>query len=215
MTEAQKKRFYFPAWGRCAEAMDWRMEKGRLIVTLAGQRTEISGWPGPAREAGLSVLDYAAAAAAEGRRRVTAEDLRHGCNLVATGGRESSSERLTNKEVNRVAVLFRLLREPEDLDAVIEWLHPENADKRSLLSYLRKLAGEDVLVAIARNAFGTSLIEGLEEQQLRWMLKQVKGRPKGEPRTLNGDRGQDARGTAGEDQRRSAETPLREGGDPF
>jgi hypothetical protein len=186
--------------------MDWREEKGRLLVSIKGQRAEIEGWPAPAREAGLSVLDYAEQSAAEGRRRVTATDLRHGCNRVATAGRTESSGKMSNQEVNRVAVLFKLLRDPDNLDAVMEWLHPENADRRSLLSFMRKVASEPALVAIARNAFGTVLLEELEEEQLRWILKNVKGRRPSmlrgsaaaeDGRTVNGERGQDARATAG------------------
>lgn len=188
MTERQQKNFYFPAWRRCAVARDWVMEKKRLVADLVAQRREALAHMelpeyrrSPAAEALLQVLDYAEQLAAQEHRRVTDADLRHGCNLVATGGKNSGSSDLNNHEVNRVVVLFRLLQEPEDLDAVMEWLHPDQADKRSLVSFLKKLAPDATLVAIARNAFrneatANGFWEDLDLQQLRWLLKQVKGR---------------------------------------
>ena len=174
MTEKQQRRFYFPAWNECARANDWVMVRGRLLADLVAQRQEFLKWPQVAADAGLSVLDYAEQLGLQEHRVVTAEDLRHGCNLVATAGRKQSSEALTNAELNRVVVLFRLLKEPEDLDAVMEWLHPDIADKRSLVGYLKRLAPEATLIAICRNAFGTIYWEGLDESKLRWLIKTVK-----------------------------------------
>ena len=176
MTDKQRKLFYFPAWSRCADALDWRMERARLLADLAMQRRRFEGWPEPARSAGLSVLDYAEQIAAEERRRVVAEDLRHGCNLVATAGQTDSSNALSNRQVNRVVILFRLLRDGDDLDAVVEWLHPDQLDRRSLVSFIKKQAPEAVLITIAGNAFATIYWEDLDTPKLKWMLKQVKGR---------------------------------------
>jgi hypothetical protein len=173
MTEAQAKRFYFPAWRRCAEANDWVMVCGRL---RGSPETTMNFWPEPARTAGAEVLKYAEQLAAQEHRAVTATDLRHGCNMAATGGRRQSSYDMDNRETNRVVVLFRLLQDPEDLDAVMEWLHPEIADKRSLVQFIKKQAPEAALVAISKNAWGTIFWEDAEVSRLRWLLKQVKGR---------------------------------------
>ncbi|HSM84591.1 MAG TPA: hypothetical protein VLT16_00510 [Candidatus Limnocylindrales bacterium] len=176
MTEAQQKRFYFPAWNACARVNDWRMVQGRLVADLRRQRAEAQGWPETAREVMLQVLDYAEQLAAQEHRAATAADLRHACNLVATQGRRSSSEDLDNKQTNRVVVLFKLLQEPEDLDAIMGWLHPEESDRKGLANFIRKQAPEATLVAIAKHAFGTIFWEDLEHGKLKWLLKQVKGR---------------------------------------
>lgn len=176
MTEKQQKKFYFPAWRRCAEVNDWVMAGSRLQADLVAQRRQFEGWPEPARSAALKLLDYAEALAQQEHRGVTATDLRHGCNLVVTQGREHHSEPLTNQETNRVVVLFQLLQDPDNLDAVMEWENPDLADKRSLVSYIRKCAPEGTLVAIWRNAYGNIFWEDGDLQQLRWLLKQVKGR---------------------------------------
>ena len=177
MTEKQLKFFYFPAWNRCARAMDWAMAAGRLKANLVAQRQEMSQWPEPARTVGLAVLDYAEQLARQAHRKTIAEDLRHGCNLAATVGRRSSSSDMDNRDVNRVAVLFDLLSDPDDLDAVMQWLHPEIAEKRSLVQFVRKCAHDGVICTISRNAFNTDFWEDLPVGSIKWILKQVKGRP--------------------------------------
>ena len=176
MTEAQQKRFYFPAWRKCAEANDWGEERRRLVRGAAESAAEIRTWPEPAREAGLQVLEYAEQLARQEHRAVTAADLRHGCNLVATKGRRSGSEEMSNSETNRVVCLFRLLSDPDNLDFVMAWLNPEESDRKSLAAFIRKQAPEATLTAIARNAYGTVFWEDLEASKLRWILGQVKGR---------------------------------------
>lgn len=179
MTARQLKCFYFPAWRACASANDWVMVRGRLLCDLAALRKHVTEkWEEAGRDAMLMVLATAEQLGRQEHRAVTAEDLRHACNLAATAGRRNSSGDLNNHDVNRVVVLFRLLKEPEDLDAVMEWLHPAIADKRSLVSFIKKQAPEAALSAIASNAYGTIFWEDLEEQKLRWLLKQVKGRKK-------------------------------------
>lgn len=176
MTEAQQKRFYFPAWNKCAWSKGWVMEKGRLLANMVDHRARFGAWPEPARTAGLQVLDYAEQLARQEHRGVTAADLRHGCNLVASAGRKSSSEDLDNRETNRVVSLFRLLQEPEDLDAIMLWLNPDESDRKGLASFIRKQAPEATLVAISKRAFGTIFWEDLQHGQLKWLLRQVKGR---------------------------------------
>jgi len=187
MTEKQRKFFYFPAWNRCARICDWVMVRGRLLADLRKQREELverarPSLASPAWKAGLQVLDYAEQLARQEHRSVTAADLRHACNLVATGGRKSGSDGLTNHEVNRVVTLFDLLQDGENMDCVMKWDHPEIADKEALVKYLRKMAGETTLCAISRNAFGTIFWEDLETQKIIWILKLVKGR-KAQPRS--------------------------------
>jgi hypothetical protein len=179
MTEKQKLGFYLPAWRECAAANGWVMRgrPSRLEADLEKQEGQFQGWPEPAGPLALKVVSLARQLAAQEHRGINAEDLRHGCNLVATG--KPSSKHLNNKETNRVATLLKLLKDPDDLDAVLDWLHPENVERRSFVSWLRKQAPAGTLVAICRNAFATVFWEDLEIQKLRWLARQVKGRGEG------------------------------------
>lgn len=150
------------------------MVKGRLRADIAAQRDEYATWPDPARELYLKVLASAEQLALAGHRGVNADDLRRGCNYVAAG--KLSSGDLDNKQTNRVVSLFKLLSDPEDLEAVMNWLHPENAERGSFVAFLRKKANEAALIAISSNAFGTRHWEDLPIEKLRWIAKTVKER---------------------------------------
>lgn len=178
MTEAQQRRFYFPCWNACAVANGWFMVKGRLRADLVTQREEYAAWSDPARELYLKVVTTAEQLALQNHRHVVADDLRRGCNVVATG--KISSGDLDNKQTNRVVALFKLLADPEDLDAVMNWIHPENAERGSFVAFLKKKAHEGLIVTIARNAFATSDWESLPIEKLRWLAKELKNR---EPRS--------------------------------
>jgi hypothetical protein len=172
MTIKQQRRLYFPAWHPCAKANEWTMARGRLKADLIDQARNYAGsWPPEVYGLYETVLNGAGEFAKTHHRGVIAEDLRHACNVVA-GGRLHSAD-LSNKQTSRVVVLFRLLTDPWDLDAMMEWLDPVTADKKSFLSFLRRIAHEGKLRAISRNAFGTEEYEPLEPDQLRWICKQV------------------------------------------
>ena len=193
MTELQRTNFYFPAWRRCADANDWVMDGGRLSagdgVSGLGSR-EDSAYH-------LQVWTVATALARHDHCAITADHLRHACNWIATLSRDCgdqlsnhqpravSCHDLDNRQTSRVVDLFRLLTDPEDLDALIAWENPEVADKRSLVRWLKKLAPEAVLIAISKNAWGTIFWEDQEIDQLRWLARQVKSRshrPRSRPR---------------------------------
>jgi hypothetical protein len=176
MTLAQQRRFYFPHWNACAAANDWIMVRGRLLADLAQQRGAEGAlrWPEPALELYVKVIVTAEHLALQDHCAVTDDHLRHACNLVATG--IESSVNLDNKQTNRVVVLFRLLKDPDDLDAVMDWLNPANADRRSFVAFLKKKAPEGIIIAICKNAFGTIFWEDLEIAKLRWLAKQLKDR---------------------------------------
>jgi hypothetical protein len=174
MTELQQRRFYFPAWRECSIANGWIMARGRLQADLAAQRAEYATWPEPALGLYLKVITVAEQLALSSHRAIVPDDLRHACNIVATGRQNSGS--LDNKQTNRVVNLFRLLRDPDDLDAVMNWENPENADRKSFVAFLKKRFNEAALIAISRNAFDTSDWDSLDIAKLRWICKQGKGR---------------------------------------
>jgi len=176
MTPAQRKSLYFPAWQRCAKANSWQMVEGRLLAVPAEQLDAFAGWPEPAGPVGSEVITTAQNLAAHEHRAITAEDLRHACNHVATTGRTVSSGKLTNKEINRAVDLFNLLTDPWNLTCVAAWLNPADAERASYLSFLQKQTQDAVLRRIATNAFDTSEYEKLDIAKLRWIAGQVKHR---------------------------------------
>jgi hypothetical protein len=190
MTEAQQRRFYFPNWNGCAVANGWLMRRGRLGVDLAAQLEEFRGWPEPAGPGALQVVVFAEQWAQQQHRAVNADDLRYGCNWVATcdlAKRRSGATRgkihsadLSNRETQHTVTLFKLLTDPDDLDAVMDWLNPERQEKASYISYLLKRMDEAAIIAIARNAFeltpGNQDWRELPTEKLRWICKQGKHR---------------------------------------
>ena len=176
MTPSQRKSLYFPAWQRCAKANSWQMVEGRLLAVPAEQLEAFAGWPDPAGPVGTEVVTTAQNLATHEHRAITAEDLRHACNHVATTGRTVSSGKLTNKEINRAVDLFNLLTDPWNLTCVAAWLNPADAERASYLSFLPKQTLDAVLRRIATNAFDTSEYEKLDIAKLRWIAGQVKHR---------------------------------------
>ncbi len=152
------------------------------------------GLQGPAGAAGLRVMSFAVQFAVrrgvgESRRvgewesrsvgacRVTAEDLRHACNVVAVG--KESSKHLNNTEVNHCVALFELLAgDPDSVANTTNFLHPEIKQKEGLIKFIERQAPEGTLRAIFNNAYDSKEWRDGDLQQLRWLLKQVKGRQK-------------------------------------
>ena len=183
MTEKQLRRFYFPAWRKCAEVNDWVMEKRRLVANLRKQREAWGSFAGldhPIRVAGLAVIDYAEQLAAERHCAVTAEDLRHGCNLVATKGRKSSSQDFGNTETDKVVWLFRLLENPDDLDAVMNWLAYERGEDPGAVKRIRffiaNKAPDAYIRQISADKFGSRMWEWLELGQLQQLATTLANR---------------------------------------
>ena len=112
-------------------------------------------------------------AAAE-MRAATAEDLRHGCNCLASNGRYTSSSKFTQRDLNQFDRLCAVLRDPWDFNATHAWLNPQEDDRQRTLKYLRKLSYDEQLAAISRNAFDTTDVDGLSQNQLDWRVQTVK-----------------------------------------
>ena len=169
MNTEQRRCFYFPAWHSCAAALGWVESKGRLVADLDAQRS--LPWPSPAREELVGVVDLARSLAAAEHRAVRAKDLRHACNHVASRGKTVHSEAMDNRATSMAVRLFRLLEAPVDLNAVMDWLNPEEADRRGYVRWVKKLAPEATLVAISTNAWGTSDWESKPMAELRWLAR--------------------------------------------
>lgn len=170
MTTAQQRRLYFPAWGEAFSAV-WFRDHG-TVRRKEGVSPSI--WI-------ISVEDTAAAAARRVHGLVYADGLRHAAHVVALGRRVSSSD-LSNKELDRVLVLFALLKDPEDIDALIRWAHPDQDARRRLLWAVQNVGWPAAYIAhVARAKYGQSDPEQLNDAQLRQLLVTLKERTKRRP----------------------------------
>jgi hypothetical protein len=100
---------------------------------------------------------------------------------MKSGGRATrptykSSKDLTNRELDRVVCLFRLLTEPDDIAAMVEWNNPDMGERKRLLYAIEHAAPEAYVAAIASDRFGTELWQDLAVPELRQLAVTLKGR---------------------------------------
>lgn len=166
MTPAQRLRLYFPRW-HAGYKTNWHRVDGSL-VRKDGRRSDILD----------RVEDLASELARQHGRQVTADDLRHGCHVLATG-RDCSSDNLGNEQLDRVLVVFRLLADPDDLSARIAMDHPEKDARRRLEWAVRNCGLPEAYVrAVCSSKFGTKDWCGLEDAPLRQLMITLKSRVK-------------------------------------
>ena len=184
MTEAQRTRFYFPAWLPAAKALDWVMVDGRLLADLGTQWHEAAKFSTIACELVREIIGAAQRLAAAEQRAVTATDLRHAANQVASRGRTTSGAKLSNKELNEFARMCAVIRNPfENLNSAIPFIHPAEDDRQRSIAYLRRLSYEGQLRAISENMFKTREWESLPAASLDKLILVVKksGRTRYQP----------------------------------
>ncbi len=167
MTDAQLTRFYLPNWGRCAAALDWRMQAGRLLAA----RQPVHGHP-TADALYQQVWSMADQFAMQSQRAVRPDDLRHAVNYVATS--RVSAKEMNSAQANRAVALMKLLADPDNLTAVTEWSNPELAEKRGLMERLG--FNRAYAATIARDQFGTVDLDDLDCGQLRKLVWTVSNR---------------------------------------
>jgi hypothetical protein len=159
MTQNQEK-LYWRLWGRVCHANDWRWVKGRILQTAERKLSEHHA----------AVWKCAEALARANQRGVTADDLRHGCHMYAIGRDRPHLELKPAVECSRVFTLFKLLIEPEDLDAVMDWQNPERDERRRLVVGIQRMAPFAYIDAICRDKFRnytSPFFEDLDLDQLR------------------------------------------------
>lgn len=164
MTTAQARRLYFPAWTRALQA-NWVVDRG-MPVRREGRAS-----------AELVAIETAALALARQRcGRVSAEDLRHACGIVALGHGRSSKE-FTDAELDRMVAFFGRLADGDDLKAVIAWEHPEQDARRRVVWAVEHAGFPEAYVrAICRAKFGTLNWRALDDRRLRQLMVTLKAR---------------------------------------
>lgn len=180
LTPKQIKMHWTHAWAAVERANEWVMVKGRLHPD-AGRTRGASFWH-------ELVWKTADGLALQARRAVTADDLRHGCYLAATtkvpgwpASRKpvDSLNELDNRSFSRVLALFRLLVEPTDIDAGLEWGDPTRDERGRLIWTIQhNTCGEAYVSKIAADIYGTRLWENLDTEQLRKLNRIIWARQK-------------------------------------
>lgn len=159
MSPAQRAR-YWRLWRRAVESAWPRGEDG--VRRLAG-------------EDALAVeVDQVSRVLAQGRER-TEDDLRHALHYVALR-RLCSSRRLTNADLDRVYAGMRLLADPLDLRARLEWDHPEIGARRRYDHVIRTAAPAAYTRALARDKFGRVNLAELNDTQARHLAMTLRNR---------------------------------------
>lgn len=174
MTDAQRTDFYIPKWLEIQARTDWRMAGGRLATDLDLQLRAIGVWPDHARDLVRAIIAAARLMAEGERRAVTADDLRKGCNRIASGGRTDSSRKFSRTDFNHFDRLRAVIADPWNLTATIAWLNPAEDDRKRTLAYLRKIANEGRLRAISLNAWGTHDVDTLTQAQLDSLTAEIR-----------------------------------------
>jgi hypothetical protein len=104
---------------------------------------------------------------------VTAETLRHACHVVALG-REKSSKVLTNAELDRVLLVFKLVINGDDLASAIAWEQPDQGQVKRLTWSIRNTAPEALIVHVCKDKFGKGDWWNLGTTELRQLLMTLK-----------------------------------------
>lgn len=158
-------------WGRVTQANDWHMINKRLCPAAD---LALSEWH-------RSVVALARKHALENNRALTVEDLRKGA-VAVVAGKFASTKDLTNAQFSRLLTLYKLLCEPTDLDAILDWENPERERERGLQALIAKSAPDDYVRRIAADRFGTRLWENLEPRQLTQLWMTLKQRRVAQPK---------------------------------
>ncbi len=174
MSPNQKAHFYFPAWNNCCRANAWKVQGGFATVDEARLSDESRKILAFARQRAM-MRDGAVLLEAQ---PVRLDDLRHAAHILALG-RDKSSDKLTNAEVDRVVCLFKLLADPDDLGARLAWdayQRGEDPGETKRLEYFIRQTPEAYVRHISADKFGTREWENLTQIQKRDLAKTLSQR---------------------------------------
>lgn len=167
MTTAQQRRLYFPAW-RKALAAAWVKQGDAYAVSPRARNIQA--------ELAQRVLDLAQMAAARRYESADADALRHACHVVALG-RDLRSSDLTNRQLDRMLAMFRVLASADDVQAVLDWENTDRADRTRLIWRLNHLGFPEAYIAtVCTDKFGTSRPDTLTNAQLLMLVTTLSSR---------------------------------------
>lgn len=171
MTGPQTKH-YWRLWSAVVRLHDWRMVAGRLagvrLVSFGAEAVNILY---------QRIWDTAELQQTEGP--LLADDMRHACHAVALGKNKSSRD-LNNRDLDKIFALFKLLADPDDLDALLALQNPETAERTRLVHGIRAAAPFPYIDALCRDRFASQYespyFEDLAIDQLRQLHVTLKAR---------------------------------------
>lgn len=192
----RQHKWYLREWG-AAFARHWCGSKGGQVLARPGRQAS------PVRDSLVAIAGQIAAQLPDGR--LSADVLRHACHVAALG-KDVSSLRMSNKQLDLVIAFFRRLAEDgKDLAGQIRldargrelerqtaakanfeagcgdsapWRagHPDADRKRVTWSLIHSGYPEAAIAAIARDKFATTEWRGLPDRELYELLLTVKDR---------------------------------------
>lgn len=174
MTEAQDKK-YWRRWAVVSAANHWRMIKHRLDAAAVLDASEHH----------TAVWNAAHARALQHVRGVTADDLRHGCHIVALGGRDKSHTDFTNREFDQLLNYWGdernitgLLLDPLNLSSLIsDDTHARQKVRERQMRFLRTECLGGYVVRESERIFGTKDWEQLSAADLARLHDHLRARP--------------------------------------
>ena len=173
MTDAQKFKFYFPAWTACVRANGWRKEKGRVVLHGG------ASVPASRNDELAKVIVFATQRALQAGRSLAVDDLRHGCHWLALG-RDKSSADLTNADLDRVVNVFELLTDPDNLAVRLKfdaYLRGEDPGAIARVEYFIRRCPDAYVRALSHGKFGTRQWENLTVSQKKQLSMTLANRP--------------------------------------
>jgi hypothetical protein len=169
MTKLQQTRLYFPAWAAAFRA-HWRRDRG--VVLPASDDAP----PVAVREFVEQLEEIATRRARKEVRAFTADDLRHASHILALG-RTCSSNDLSNADLDRVMALWRMLADPDDLQARMTWDNPATADRTRMLWFVRNCGlPAPYVLSVMQSRFQTADAASLETPRLRQLVMTLRER---------------------------------------
>lgn len=168
MTQNQQRRLYFPAWTAAFRA-NWTSARGR-VQDAAGHRP--SEWR-------ARVMAAAEVRARAGHRGITQDDLRHACHVVAFGKDRSSTD-LKPLQMRRVLHLFKLLEDPDNLDALMRWMDPRKDERDEAAWFLEHRCREGYVRHVSADIHGTARWETLSDVEVIALANTLRSRRNGQ-----------------------------------
>lgn len=195
MSPAQKQ-LYFRAVKTAMQAQGWTSVADCRAALAAYDSGQSPMWESPTLDKiRVDVLETAALRSEEQRRELTPEDLRHAVTEVALG-RNVSSKKFTNADLDKILTLLRLLADPTNLKNIMAFEAGGAAGERKRHVHVITRARESYWQRIARDKFGHTDLDRLTLAELRQLSLTIRTRLKNK------------------DENRQSEAETRTPGDP-
>lgn len=162
MTSAQAKKLYWPLWSKALRTAWFRDPAAGYVLQSAEPMAE------------QITLD-AQARAHDECRALSQDDLRHAAHRLALG-HDQSSKTLDNRDLDRLVSLFRILADPDDLRARLDWDHPERTARRRYDHVIRTSVPEAYARHVSADKFGQADPERLSHSQARDLAMTLRAR---------------------------------------